>query len=56
MKIFIPLTDTLSDGLIEKLGLTLDDLVPFDLDYEVLRPEQAPALDESIHTGTPEPA
>ncbi len=34
MKVFVPM----NDQLMERLGLTLDDLVPFDLDYEVLRP------------------
>ena len=34
MKVFVPM----DDGLMERLGLTLEDLVPFDLDYEVLRP------------------
>ena len=34
MKVFVPI----DDQLMERLGLTLDDLVPFDLDYEVLRP------------------
>jgi len=34
MKVFVPMNDL----LMERLGLTLEDLVPFNLDYEVLRP------------------
>ena len=34
MKVFVPVTEE----LMERLGLSMDDLVPFDLDYEVLRP------------------
>lgn len=34
MKVFVPVNDL----LMERLGLTLEDLVPFDLEYEVLRP------------------
>lgn len=37
MKVFVPVTE----GLIEKLGLSLEDLVPFDLEYEILRPGEA---------------
>ena len=33
-KVFVPF----SEELMEKLGLGLDDLVPFDIEYEVLRP------------------
>ena len=34
MNVFVPV----SDELMERLGLSPDDLVPFELDYEVLRP------------------
>ncbi|MGD8418655.1 MAG: hypothetical protein PVH91_16450 [Pseudomonadales bacterium] len=34
MKVFIPM----SEELMEQLGLSMDDLVPFDLAYEVFRP------------------
>jgi len=37
MKVFVPF----SEDLMEKLGMSMDDLVPFDLEYEILRPEQA---------------
>lgn len=37
MQVFVPL----SEGLIEQLGLSPEDLVPFQLDYEVLRPGEA---------------
>ncbi|MEE8077736.1 MAG: hypothetical protein V3T18_01970 [Pseudomonadales bacterium] len=33
MKVFVPFSET----LIEELGLSLGDLVPFNLDYECLR-------------------
>jgi hypothetical protein len=33
MKVFVPF----SEELLEKLGLEMGDLVPFDLDYECLR-------------------
>jgi hypothetical protein len=34
MNVFVPV----SDELMDRLGLSPDDLVPFDLEYEVLRP------------------
>ena len=34
MNVFVPVTDELMD----RMGLTPDDLVPFELDYEILRP------------------
>lgn len=52
MKIFVPLDDTLMD----RLGLTLEDLVPFDLDYEVLRPGMPFAAAESEAQSSAEPA
>ena len=40
MKVFVPFSDLLlNEELMESLGLTIDDLVPFDLEYEVARPE-----------------
>lgn len=41
MKVFVPF----SESLIEELGLSLGDLVPFNIDYECLR-----AL-ETAHSG-----
>lgn len=52
MKIFVPMDDTLMD----RLGLTLEDLVPFDLDYEVLRPGMPFAAAESEAQNSAEPA
>ena len=55
MKVFVPV----SEELMDKLGIGPDDLVPFDLDYEVLRPEILPASVETVPTvpvSTPEPA
>ena len=34
MNVFVPV----SEELMERLGLSPDDLVPFELEYEVLRP------------------
>ncbi len=34
MNVFVPVTEELMD----RLGLTPEDLVPFDLDYRILRP------------------
>ena len=34
MNVFVPVTEELMD----RLGLSPDDLVPFELEYEVLRP------------------
>lgn len=34
MQVFVPV----SEGLLELLGMSPEDLVPFDLDYEVLAP------------------
>ena len=34
MNVFVPVTEE----LMERLGLTPEVLVPFDLDYEILRP------------------
>jgi hypothetical protein len=41
MKVFIPF----SEELIEKLGLEMGDLVPFDLDYECLRTQEPPVVE-----------
>jgi len=42
MKVFVPFSDVLMNpDLMDQLGLSTDDLVPFDLEYEVLRPELA---------------
>jgi hypothetical protein len=38
MKVFVPF----SEELIEKLGLEMGDLVPFDLDYECLHTKVPP--------------
>ena len=44
MNVFVPV----SEELMDRLGLSPDDLVPFDLDYEVLRPgEDFEALEAS---------
>ncbi len=34
MLVFIPV----SEGLMDRLGLNMEDLVPFDLSYEILPP------------------
>ena len=34
MNVFVPV----SEELMDRLGLSPDDLVPFDLEYEILRP------------------
>ena len=34
MNVFVPV----SEELMDRLGLSPDDLVPFELDYEILRP------------------
>ena len=34
MNVFVPV----SEELMDRLGLSPDDLVPFELEYEVLRP------------------
>jgi hypothetical protein len=34
MNVFVPV----SEELMDRMGLTPDDLVPFELDYEILRP------------------
>lgn len=36
MNVFVPV----SEELMERLGLSPDDLVPFELEYEVLRPNE----------------
>ena len=52
MKVFVPI----DDQLMERLGLTLDDLVPFDLDYEVLRSPIPTESTEAATQSTVEPA
>jgi len=42
MNVFVPVTDELMD----RMGLTPDDLVPFELDYEILRPGETFELAE----------
>ena len=42
MNVFVPVTEELMD----RLGLTPDDLVPFELDYEILRPGEGFELPE----------
>lgn len=37
MKVFLPV----SEGQVESLGLSPEDLVPFDLDYVVMRPGES---------------
>lgn len=37
MKVFVPMSDV-SEKLMEALEFSPEDLVPFDLEYEVLRP------------------
>ena len=34
MNVFVPV----SEEIMDQMGLTPDDLVPFELDYEILRP------------------
>ena len=50
MKVFVPF----SEELIEKLGLGMGDLVPFNLDYECLRTQDAD--DEAPQPAKTEPA
>ncbi len=45
MKVFVPFSET----LIEELGLSLGDLVPFNLDYECLRAHELAQLGQSVH-------
>lgn len=52
MKVFVPM----DDGLMDRLGLTLEDLVPFDLDYEVLRPGMPFAAADADAESATEPA
>ena len=44
MKVFVPF----SEDMMEAFGFTLEDLVPFDLEYEVLRPELVTAEAEEL--------
>jgi hypothetical protein len=41
MNVFVPV----SEELMDRLGLSPDDLVPFELEYEVLRPGEDFAAD-----------
>ena len=50
MNVFVPVTEE----LMERLGLTPEVLVPFDLDYEILRPgENFPLVETEIQTVSP---
>ena len=51
MKVFIPF----SEELIEKLGLEMGDLVPFDLDYECLHTKVPPPLAKPVQSETAAP-
>ncbi len=44
MKVFVPFSET----LIEELGLSLGDLVPFNLDYECLRAHELAQSGQSV--------
>ena len=44
MKVFVPFSET----LIEELGLSLGDLVPFNLDYECLRAHELAPSGRSV--------
>ena len=43
MNVFVPV----SEELMDRLGLSPDDLVPFDLEYEILRPGEEFDVKES---------
>ena len=44
MKVFIPFSET----LIEELGLSLGDLVPYNVDYECLRAHETAQSGQSV--------
>ncbi len=44
MKVFVPFSET----LIEELGLSLGDLVPFNVDYECLRAHELAQSGQSL--------
>ena len=44
MKVFVPVSET----LMQRLGLGPDDLVPYHLEYEVVRVDVADELDEPL--------